>query len=85
MSEVRLVAREVDRDWSGNISRESFADRAIAALAAGPRFARGTFEAAVGRASSNPIRNAASSRIFLLVCAMSHMMRDWSLSIWQQG
>ncbi|CAN5313260.1 hypothetical protein BH10PLA2_BH10PLA2_15050 [soil metagenome] len=35
MSEVRLVVREADRDWSGNI-HGSFADRAIAALAADP-------------------------------------------------
>lgn len=35
MSEVRLVVREVDRDWSGTI-HASWADRAIAALSADP-------------------------------------------------
>jgi hypothetical protein len=35
MSEVRLVVRDADRDWSGTI-HASFADRAIAALSADP-------------------------------------------------
>ena len=35
MSEVRLVIREEDRDWSGTI-HGSVADRAVASLSAGP-------------------------------------------------
>lgn len=35
MSEVRLIVREIDRDWSGTV-HGSFADRAIAALSADP-------------------------------------------------
>jgi hypothetical protein len=47
MSEVRLMIREADRDWSGTIHASS-ADRAIAALSADP-LTLAELEAAVGR------------------------------------
>jgi hypothetical protein len=53
MSEVRLVVREEHRDWSGNI-HGSFADRAIASLAADPVTLK-ELEAALARfAKPNP-------------------------------
>jgi hypothetical protein len=55
MSEVRLVVRELDRDWSGNI-HGSFADRAIAALSADPVTLEELEAALVRFAKPNPKR-----------------------------
>jgi len=67
MSEVRLVVREADRDWSGTI-HGSCADRAVAALSADPVTLE-ELEVAVSRFA----KPASESRFF---SNLSHALRD---------
>ena len=74
MSEVRLVVRESDRDWSGTV-HGSLADCAIAALSADPVTAGG-----IGN-RLRPLREAESGSpvvraIFRADCAMTRMMPE---------
>lgn len=66
MSEVRILLRELDRDWHGTL-HASCADRVIAALSADP-VTRDELEAAVGRFAGLPRNTRYFSRLTAGFC-----------------